>query len=450
MLAKKWIEHGDFLLDFPAQADWVVGNPPYVRLEDVPPERSTAYRDRWNAMTGRADVYIGFYQAGLEALQAGGALSYLCADRWMTAQYGRVLRKLIEDRFALEAVVTLHDADVFHQPVAAYPAVVTIRATVPQGPVLRVEGDRTFGPRSATAVAALHQERIGGSCDTSATPIADAVSPRLQSSWTLPRKVGGHGWATGRPDRIALVETLEARFPSLGDDAAGVRIGVGITTGADAVYLTRDTEAVEPDRLLPVAMANDLVETRVEWAGTHLINPWHQSGELVDLDSHPRLGGYLRSHETRLRSRHVAKRRPDRWHRTIDRPVTGLDSAPKLLMADLRPRVTPVLDHGAFYPHHNLIWLTSTDWDLEVLGGLLLSDFATLFVETYSPRMSGNALRVTPQYLRRVRIPLQASLSPHLRRRLVQAFRSGDTVAATHAAFEAYRVERPPGPLTGR
>ncbi|GAA3837128.1 hypothetical protein GCM10022206_89030 [Streptomyces chiangmaiensis] len=36
-----WVKHGDFLLQEPSPgtADFVVGNPPYIRLEDVPDEQ---------------------------------------------------------------------------------------------------------------------------------------------------------------------------------------------------------------------------------------------------------------------------------------------------------------------------------------------------------------------------------------------------------------------------
>lgn len=51
---------------------------------------------------------------------------------------------------------------------------------------------------------------------------------------------------------------------------------------------------------------------------------------------------------------------------------------------------------------------------MEVLGGLLLADFGTAFVATYSPGMQGGALRVTAQDLRR--IPDRETLPPRRRR----------------------------------
>jgi hypothetical protein len=217
-------------------------------------------------------------------------------------------------------------------------------------------------------------------------------------------------WPSGPPHQIARVTALEARHPAITDPDNGIRIGIGMTTGADAIYLTHRTDLVEKQQLLPMVLAGDIKTGEVTWSGTHHVNPWC-GPDLIDLNARPKTAAYFTSNEDRLRARHVGRRQPLNWYRTIDRPIDGLAEAAKLLIADLRPRVTPVLETGGLYPHHNLFWITSTKWDLRVLGGLLLSDFGTLFVETYSPRMASGTLRVTAQYLRRIRVPAWESIS---------------------------------------
>jgi adenine-specific DNA-methyltransferase len=80
-------------------------------------------------------------------------------------------------------------------------------------------------------------------------------------------------------------------------------------------------------------------------------------------------------------------------------------------------------------------------WDLEVLGGLLLSKVAQLFIEAYCPKMRGGTLRFQAQYLWRIRVPTSESLSDDLVERLRHAFRARDAAAATVAALEAYGLE---------
>ncbi|MCP4305222.1 MAG: SAM-dependent methyltransferase, partial [bacterium] len=197
---------------------------------------------------------------------------------------------------------------------------------------------------------------------------------------------------------------LEANFPPLEDPSTGTRVGIGVATGCDEVYITRNTETVEDDRLLPLLRASDIASGTPNWSGEYLVNPWNGSG-LVDLDRYPKLAGYLADHEDRLRGRHVARKRPQAWYRTIDRVHADLQGRPKLVLPDMKAAAHPVLDDGLYYPHHNLYYVVSDAWDLGVLGGLLLSDVANLFVGAYCVKMRGGTYRFQAQYLRRVRVP---------------------------------------------
>lgn len=435
-LARTWVKHGDFLLNDCEPTDWIVGNPPYVRLEEIPTTRSQAYRQKWETMRGRADVYVGFIEAGLKALKPDGVLAFICADRWMRNQYGKHLRQLVDDHFAVDAIVTLHDSDAFEERVSAYPAVFTIRAGE-QNKVLIVDANADFGADAAAAV--VDQYNAGPKATT--RPVLDTS---FTSAWTLRWEPGAASWPTGPAHRVSMVTDLERRFPALGDTESHTRLGIGLATGADQIYLTRDPELVEPEQMLPMVMAGDLHDGKVVWTGTHLVSPWSidQDAEpLVDLQDFPRLAKYYRKHKSRLLKRHVADRQPEKWIRTIDRPIPGLATQPKLLLPDLRQRVAPVLENEGLYPHHNLFWITSDTWDLRVLGGLLLSDFGTLFVETYSPRMAGGALRITAQYLRRVRIPDPSTIPATAKKGLATAFDKRDVAGATIIAASLYGVD---------
>jgi hypothetical protein len=118
---------------------------------------------------------------------------------------------------------------------------------------------------------------------------------------------------------------------------------------------------------------------------------------------------------------------------------------PKLVLPDLKARAHPVLAGCEFYPHHNLYFVVSDGWDLEVLGGLLLSDVANLFVGTYCVRMRGGCYRFQAQYLRRIRVPPPESLTKHDRQALAGAFADRDVERATGLAMAVYGIpELPP------
>ncbi|MGH9175752.1 MAG: SAM-dependent methyltransferase, partial [Vicinamibacterales bacterium] len=226
-------------------------------------------------------------------------------------------------------------------------------------------------------------------------------------------------------------------------EETGTKVGIGVATGCDEVFITTDPHLVEPGRLVPLAMGSDTVGGTFTWSGHYLVDPWNENG-VVALGDYPRLSAYFESHRERLSLRHVAQRRPTHWYRTIDRVTHSLICKHKLYLPDIKDRIHPVLDTGQSYPHHNLYFIQSDRWDLEVLGGLLLSDIGQFFVECYGVRMRGGWLRFQAQYLRRIRVPDPDQITADQSARLVAAFRQRDTEAATRVARELYRLDALP------
>lgn len=432
-LAEEWVTTGDFLLSShePENADYVVGNPPYIRLENVPRRTMEAYRQACPTMRGRADIYVGFIERGLSLLKPGGVLGFICADRWMRNQYGEDLRRLVTSRFAVETIVSMHDVDAFEDDVSAYPAITVLR-NGRQAVTNVVDTNEMFTDRSAVKVRSWVN---GGRRRTVSTSSYEATR---MDGWFE----GGDLWPTGSPSQLAAISELESRFPPIQDPVTGTRVGIGVATGCDDVFITSDPDLVEDDRLLPLLRAADTISGSPEWSGSFLVNPWDGSG-LVGLDRYPRLERYLNGHERRLRSRHVAQQRPNVWYRTIDRVDHDLTGRPKLLMPDMKASAHPVLDDGDYYPHHNLYYVVSDTWDMEVLGGLLLSDFANLFVGGYCVRMRGGTYRFQAQYLRRIRVPDPTSIGSRDRKALAAAFNARDVERATGIATLLYGLELP-------
>jgi len=161
-MARTLIRDADFLLDpnldmlgLGGGVDFVVGNPPYVRLESIDQTVAEVYRKRYETMIGRADLYVGFFERALEMLAPEGVCAFICADRWMLNQYGSRLRKLITSGgFSVEAVVEMHRADAFQDEVLAYPAITAIRRAEKQGKVLVARVDRASDSVGALSEAA--------------------------------------------------------------------------------------------------------------------------------------------------------------------------------------------------------------------------------------------------------------------------------------------------------
>jgi hypothetical protein len=168
---------------------------------------------------------------------------------------------------------------------------------------------------------------------------------------------------------------------------------------------------------------------------------------LVDLAAYPLLRSYFERHGGHLRDRHIAGKAPARWYRTIDKVDHSLVARAKLLFPDMKMAIHPVLDKGGLYPHHNLYYVISDEWDLSVLGGLLLSRVAGAFVEAYAVKMRGGTLRFQAQYLRRIRVPHPSEITSKDQASLAEAFGRRDVQAATEVAVRVYGIPDETGDL---
>jgi len=427
-LAAAWIKQADFLLaPEVATADYVVGNPPYVRIEQLPPPLQAQYRQRYRSLYDRADLYVAFIERALQLIGGAGVLAFICADRWTRNRYGAPLRRLLTQDYQLRCYVDLRTAAPFESTVAAYPCICVVAPRTGEGGAVPVVTLETASPAECAAVVPL----LRG--EPAAT---GGVHLTHYPSWPA----GTAPWLLSPPEHLAVLRELEARWPPL-EQVAGTRVGIGVATGNDRLYIVDRSAAIEPDRLVPLVLREDLQQGRVLDRGRCVINTFEADGRPLELARYPRLGAYLTAHEEALRRRHVARRSPAAWFRTIDRVCPDLAARPKLLLPDIASASAPVLERGRFLPHHNLYFITASGWDLETLGGLLGSQVALLFIWSYAVKMRGGYLRFQAQYLRRIRVPPPTALAPPLAADLRAAFRRRDFAALDALALRAYGLK---------
>jgi hypothetical protein len=426
-LADRWLSQGDFLLaSLDGQFDFVVGNPPYVRQEQIPATLLAEYRCRYRTIYDRADLYIPFIERSLAVLARCGSLGFICADRWMKNRYGGPLRSLVAEQFHLKIYVDMVDTPAFHSEVIAYPAITIISREAP--------GPTRIAHRPAidrATLAALAEMLRLTSLPKEAGPVRELA--RVTN--------GSEPWLLESSDQMALIRRLEQQFPSL--EEAGCKVGIGVATGADKAFIG-DFEAldVEPDRKLPLATTRDIVSGEVRWQGQGVINPFAEGGGLVDLRDYPRLRRYLEVRKDVIAARHCAQKSPANWYRTIDRITPALAKRPKLLVPDIKGEAHIVFEDGELYPQHNLYYVISDTWDLRALQAVLLSAVTRLFMTTYSTKMRGGFLRFQAQYLRRIRIPPWTDVPEALRTELTEAAIKLDVAACDRAVFQLYRLSQ--------
>src|SRR6185312_8325045 len=327
-LADAWLIHGDFLLaQLPRSFNFVVGNPPYVRQELIPAALLQEYRRRFLTLYDRADLYVPFIERSLCLLAEGGKLGLICADRWMKNRYGGPLRAMVARNFHLRAYVDMVDTPAFHSDVIAYPAITLIAKEAP-------------GPTRVAAQPEIEVQALKTLARALTLPDPSALVHELCDVTS-----GEAPWVLHASEWTDLVRRIESAFPTL--EEAGCKVGIGVATGADKVYIGMMSDLdVEDDRKIPLAMTRDIGTGQVEWRGYGVINPFTDEGPLVDLVNFPRLKRYLEAHRPTIVGRHVAQKTPANWYRTIDRITPSLAKRPKLLIPDIKGEARVVFENG--------------------------------------------------------------------------------------------------------
>lgn len=421
-LCDAWLIQGDFLLTKELGSfDYVVSNPPYVRQEKISPILIATYRAKYKTLYDRADLYVPFFEQSLKLLKPNGELGFICTDRWTKNKYGAPLRRMIAKSYHLKTYVDLVDTQAFTTEVATYPAITIIKKA--KGRTTRFAAQPKL---TSPVLCKLATELTSGALPTSST-ITDVLNVVN----------GTQPWVLDQAPLVNIVRQLEESFPTI--EAAGCKIAIGVATGADKVFIAdHDQLDVENSRKLPLATTKDISDTGVNWQGRAVLNPYEADGSLADLDAYPRFKAYVRLHQEKLKARHVAKKSPHKWYKTIDRIYPDLAAKPKLLIPDIKGHASIVYENEGLYPHHNLYYLTSNTWDLRALQTILLSGIAKLFVSTYSTRMQGGYIRYQAQYLRRIRIPDWSNISIDIRTQLISASEDFDYLRCQNLVFDLY------------
>jgi hypothetical protein len=424
-LLDQWLSQGDFLLEpIKEKFAYIVGNPPYVRQELIPDALIAEYRSRFTTIYDRADLYVPFIERSLSLLTKGGTLGFICSDRWMKNRYGGPLRQLVAEKFHLKYYVDMVNTPAFHSEVIAYPAITVIKNEKP--------GATRLAHRPEISRETLSRLALELTSDEPATDAVKEIHGVTQ---------GKEPWILESLDQLSLVRRLERDFPTL--EEANCKVGIGVATGADKAFIAPFNELdVEPDRKLPLVMTGDILSGKVAWRGYGVINPFNENGGLVSLSEYPKLAAYLKKHREEIKKRHISKRNPDAWYRTIDRIYPALAQRPKLLIPDIKGEAHIVYEDGQLYPHHNLYYITSEDWNLKALQAVLKSGIARLFVSIYSTKMHGGFLRFQAQYLRRIRVPRWKDIPATTKAALIEAAEQDDIAACNTVIFKLYGLTK--------
>ena len=91
--------------------DFVVGNPPYVRVHNL--NDSKQIKQFVFSQSGMTDLFITFFEIGLKMLNSHGILGYITPSSWFTSVAGSIMRKNLVDSNLLDSIVDFRHVQLF-------------------------------------------------------------------------------------------------------------------------------------------------------------------------------------------------------------------------------------------------------------------------------------------------------------------------------------------------
>lgn len=250
--------------------DLIVGNPPWVRAEDLSPRERTHLARRYRCWRGagrgfrhQPDLAVAFVERSLELLTPGGVLGLLVPSKLATASYATRLRAELAARCGLDVVADLRTDPAAVFAATTYPAALVAAKTPPPA------GHRV----------SLELERPG--------------TPGILQS----RLAGGGPWALASPALLDALTELRAEHPPLGQRFTPQ---LGLKTGANALFLDPPVD-LEPAVLRSALRGRDARAFGYR-GSVRLFYPHDERGTPLERLP-PRAAAYVLAHEALLRAR---------------------------------------------------------------------------------------------------------------------------------------------------
>ncbi|MDH5266194.1 MAG: N-6 DNA methylase [Candidatus Bathyarchaeota archaeon] len=108
--------------------EFVVGNPPYVKVQRIPKHLRNQYRESYETAYGKFDLYILFLEKGIDWLQKSGKIGFITNNKFVQSHYGKSIREFILKNCIIEQFLDFGDSGVFSE-VTNYPSIYILTKT---------------------------------------------------------------------------------------------------------------------------------------------------------------------------------------------------------------------------------------------------------------------------------------------------------------------------------
>lgn len=411
--------------------DVVIGNPPYVRQEKIQ-DQKPVLKKLYDCFTGTADLYVYFYERGIQLLNADGVFTFITSNKWMRSAYGEKLREYLKANTRIHRLIDFGDAEIFDA--ISYPCIVVLEKG-------HVDAEVAF--KALT-------------WDPAEWKVEDLTVHLEQDLFLMSQAdLGKKTWRVESKPKLRLLERIKNAGTPLGDYVKG-RLYYGLKTGLnDAFVVSREKrdELIDQHKssakiLKPFLRGRDIKRWRLESDDLYLLFvPWHfplheeasvvgpsKKAEEAFQKLYPAVYAHLKSFRKELSSRNKAETGVryewyalQRWGAEYWQEF----EQPKIIVPAISDTVNFAPDKDGFYSNDktSIIVPESVPYTLAILNSQISRWFAE---QTFASRQGG-FYEFKPMYISELPIPTttpECQRSVELISNLLIDFKGQGSVAA--------------------
>jgi hypothetical protein len=382
--------------------DIVIGNPPYVRQEEIKSLKPVLQAQGYQCYTGTADLYVYFFERGVRLLKPGGLLCYISSNTFLNSGFGKNLRSFLQNHTRLCLLIDFGETGVF--AAITEPCIILL--------------SRNSQSNEAVRVLKWNEN----------DPVSEVHNKAATSFIIVPQKeFRPDGWRLESPVALRLLDKLRAAGTPLGEHVNG-RLYRGIVTGLNEAFVvdraTRDRLIAEhpssADVLKPFLRGRDIKRWRVESQDLWLLFiPWHfplhndpaitgasAKAEHAFRERYPAIYKHLWQFKTELSARNVAETGVryewyalQRWGAEYWREF----EQPKVVIPAIEKTVAYAPDLAGHYSNDKTTICVSEQF--KCLLAILNSSPMWWFIRSIAATKQGGFYEFKPMYVGQIPIP---------------------------------------------
>lgn len=349
--------------------DVMIANPPYISHVNYSREDKEALSGRFQTFGGRADLYVAFYEKGIELLRKDGALAYITPNKFLRAGYGAKLRGYLNSQTRLDTIIDFGDTAIFDA--TTYPCIVLLKKE---------------------SVPSEYSFRHFHARDTNT--ITDPNSFQVFQSDCLRSQV----WSFGQPSLARLWEKIGNSSTKL-STYINNQFYRGIVTGLNEAFLidkAQRDDLISKNPLLaeivkPYLRGKDVKRWRLQ-GKSYVLFMYHG----INIDKYPEVLDYLAPYKDKLEQRATSAKH--KWYE-LQQPQTGIYdyyAKPKIISTDIAKRCEFTIDNSGCFIDATIFCITVPDY---YLLALLNSSLIEAYYRSISSIIRGDFLRFKKIYV---------------------------------------------------